>query len=298
MHQFAPVIQAEADSARAAIVAGDGSTAACNKARATAKDNVSSHVHSIITLEREQHVASLVQQGAWLRVANEEDADSYWSSLKFDLPRSTCSFLTRARLNVAPSFTNLHKWGKLSARFTWRHNSVVKALADGLTAAIKDTDKHTEVLCDLAPDSYSSHVDTIPSDILTTNVFPDITVINRSLKRIDIVEITVPFESVESFRNAESRKSTRYASLQNDLAGLGWTVKQHHIAVGSLGMIPKSTSHSLTCLLKQISGCNSNTSSLICKKMAKIALCCSYAVFNRRSDKLWLPPGPTKLFSV
>lgn len=90
-------------------------------------------------------------------MAKEQEADLQWASAIHEPPVKACSCMIQSRRNVAPSFTNLHKWGKRIApscdlcgggpgkvghilnhfpvalkdhRYTHRHNSVLTVLKD------------------------------------------------------------------------------------------------------------------------------------------------------------------------
>lgn len=294
------------------------------QAREKVRAAVSKKVGDSAIAAKELRISTLIQQGAWLRVKLEQQADAYWASLLYDLPQNVCSWMVRSVIDVAPSFSNLKKWGVIvspecdlcsahngtlghiinacpvalkSNRFTWRHNSVLSHLSKQLSKCAENTE--WKVLADLHQTSYDSHVDTITADVMSTTVFPDISITNRASRSIILLELTVPYDSSLGFNRAEERKRVRYNPLIRDLQTSGWSVTYHHIAVGSLGMVPNRVNRSLSETFKSINLIRAHQIlPTLGKALAQISINCSYAVFNQRSAKDWTAPAPDCLFQL
>lgn len=84
-----------------------------------------------------------------------------------------------------------------------------------------------EVRADLDTVDYNVHADTVPADILPNAGHPDLTLIKRSARTTIMLEMTIPFDSNNSFNNAAKRK--RHAPLISDLPIKGWNV--HYITL-------------------------------------------------------------------
>ena len=80
---------------------------------------------------------------------------------------------------------------------------------------------------------------TVPADIVTTPLRPDIVVIQRRERKIKLVELTVPFES--NFLAAMERKAERYSPLVADIEAKGYKCQFFSIEVGSRGIAGPGT---------------------------------------------------------
>lgn len=95
------------------------------------------------------------------------------------------------------------------------------------------------------------------------------------------MELTCPWDSAESFNNAQERKSDRYGPLIGDLSDIGWEVDFITVEIGVRGIIAPGTVKLM---------CNSlgkSKKSIIKKYLAKctkLALMCSYTIYNLRDD--------------
>ena len=59
---------------------------------------------------------------------------------------------------------------------------------------------------------------TVPGDLVATGQVPDIVLLDRSQKKIVLLELTCPFDSsASSFKSAFDRKTERYVRLALDL---------------------------------------------------------------------------------
>ncbi|XP_035669036.1 uncharacterized protein LOC118411108 [Branchiostoma floridae] len=105
----------------------------------------------------EEHSSTLKVQGRWTELVEIEQTDIRWRSSLYNAPRGVFEFALNGMTNWLPTRDNLVRWGKLlstkcplcqghqtlrhvlnacpvalTARYTWRHNSVLKELVTTL----------------------------------------------------------------------------------------------------------------------------------------------------------------------
>ena len=163
--------------------------------------------------QHKEHINTLVKQGHFLKLAENENSDAIWKSYIFDLKKGTMKFCLNAATNTLPTADNLFMWGKSTTdkcklckgrettchvlancpvsleqgRYTWRHNNVINYILSCL-----DSTKY-EIFSDL--EGYmTDNGGTIPIDICVTALKPDITIIDRKKKTFNNVELTCPME--------------------------------------------------------------------------------------------------------
>ncbi|PIK62862.1 hypothetical protein BSL78_00196 [Apostichopus japonicus] len=121
----------------------------------------------------------------------------------------------------------------LKHRYTWRHDNILFALRDLYTSTLGPA---WDIVIDATRDGntivYDQHTSTIPPDILPTTCRPDLAAIDRVQRKIHIMELTCPWDSAESFNNAQERKSDRYGPLIGDLSDIGWEVNFITVEIG------------------------------------------------------------------
>ena len=61
---------------------------------------------------------------------------------------------------------------------------------------------------------------TIPADIVPTSLRPDVVIVNRKEKSIELMELTCSFE--KNIDSANLRKQTNYLDLKTDIEEAGW----------------------------------------------------------------------------
>ena len=66
---------------------------------------------------------------------------------------------------------------------------------------------------------------TIPHNLVLTEQIPDLVIIDRSATpaKVVLLELTVPWDSSNSFQAALERKTARFERLAEDLRGKGYT---------------------------------------------------------------------------
>ena len=140
-------------------------------------------------------------------------------------------------------------------RFTWRHNKVLETIreivkagsikvgrqesikfvregttpkrAEEVSEGIKDRSEQWEVLVDLEKRLV------FPQDIVITTLRPDMVLMHRSLKRIVIMELTVPWE--DRMDEAHERKGLKYEDLRQRCVQAGWKASCYAVEVGCRG---------------------------------------------------------------
>ncbi|PIK38294.1 hypothetical protein BSL78_24874 [Apostichopus japonicus] len=146
--------------------------------------------------------------------------------------------LLKSQLCNAPEQTLHHVLSSCQVSFhlVWRHDNILFALRDS-TLKLGPAWDTQSTLFETGTLSYMTSTNTIPPDILPTTCRPDLTAIDRVQRKIHIMELTCPWDSAESFNNAQERKSDRYGPLIGDLSDIGWEVDFITVEIGVRGII-------------------------------------------------------------
>ena len=117
---------------------------------------------------------------------------------------------------------------------------------------------------------------TIPPDVLPTGQRPDLVIIDRKERKIELLELTCSFET--NLEKANIRKLITYNDLKGDLEKTGWKVMLVPFEIGSRGLVNRRNKESLMSAIKR------NNIKIrhiqLFKELSKIALLCSYSVFQ------------------
>ncbi|XDV11573.1 hypothetical protein PO909_000474, partial [Leuciscus waleckii] len=279
---------------------------------------------------------SQAQQGRWMKWDGVERRKITWSEM-WGMEANRLSFIIRATYDVLPSPTNLHLWygedpacpqcaapatlkhilvgcktSLTQGRYTWRHNQVLRCLADELenkrvttnatplnaqttiprrTTFMREGEKQrtkpsfpNSGPLNAARD-WEMRVDlnqrlTFPPEIAATNLRPDLVLWSKSCRRVFIVEMTVPWE--DAIDEAFERKRLRYANLAAEAEGRGWNVKVWPVEVGCRGFVASST----TRLLKEV-GIRGQSQRRAIKELATAAERSSHWLWLKRWDATW-----------
>ena len=182
------------------------------------KESVKSAVRHEETMTIYEKCKTLIQQGKFLELTLQEKCDATWKLFMFNLPKGTLKFLLNSATDNLPTLTNLKTWGKRvvdkcrlcisptysqcalldhvlslcntsleDGRYTWRHNSVLSWIYSCL-----DCDKY-EVYVDLP--ELNTAGSTMPADILVTTFIPDLILIDRQRRTLNVWELTIPAET-------------------------------------------------------------------------------------------------------
>ena len=126
-----------------------------------------------------------------------------------------------------------------------------------------------------------------PVEIAACTQMPDGILWSLRLRRIVLVELTVPWE--ENMHDANLRKRIRYENLSKMLTDLSWDVHLFSIEVGSRGYVGTSTNILLSKL-----GISSVDRKALRSKISNISLHCSYVIWLNRACAIWHPRLPLR----
>ncbi|XP_062272394.1 LOW QUALITY PROTEIN: uncharacterized protein LOC133978067 [Scomber scombrus] len=239
--------------------------------------------------ERVSRAVGLRQQGAWTKWESALQRRITWSNImQADFHR--VRFLVQAVYDALPSPANLHVWGKsetpscllcsgrgslehllsscpkalADGRYRWRHDQVLKAVAESVASAISTSKHHqapkraipfvkagekpnarpqtTTGLLHTASD-WQLQVDLgkqlkFPAHIAATSLRPDMIITSEASRHLIMLELTVPWE--ERIEEANERKRAKYQELVEDCRGRGWRTFYEPIEVGCSGFAGRS----------------------------------------------------------
>ena len=129
----------------------------------------------------------------------------------------------------------------------------------------------------------------IPPDIIVTAQRPDLVILDkrRTPTEIHLVELTIPFDTIEGIERAKERKSERYAALATDIREQGLKCHLHTLEIGTRGYISPRNRGTITHLCK-IAG--ERKVKEVLGNCSKQALLGSKVIYNARgrgdSDKI------------
>lgn len=199
-------------------------------------------------------------------------------------------------------------------RYTWRHNQVLKILASTLedkraatnslpspasnhqqaTTFVREGAKVTrsgltpsergqlrlardwKMLADIGRQLV------FPPEIATTTLRPDLVLWSPSLKKVFIIELTVPWE--DAVDEAYERKHLRYAELAAEAQQRGWNAEVRPVEVGCRGFVARSTTRLFADL-----GIRGQSQRSAIKAASEAAERSSQWLFMRRKDPCWAP---------
>lgn len=127
-------------------------------------------------------------------------------------------------------------------------------------------------------DTYEKHYK-IPEDLAITTSRPDIFLFSKQIKRIVLVELTVPWET--NIPKDHVFKVNKYYDLTNELTKNGYVVSLYAVEVGARGIPAKS----LYNLLKDLGLTRSAVSSIL-ERVSKAALVGSFRIWLGRENNL------------
>ena len=197
-------------------------------------------------------------------------------------------------------------------RYTWRHNQVLRQLADTIELAKREKQKgprqkQQQILfvregekisvnrvkptgiLDQAEDwKLSVDLDTklVFPEIVTTNLRPDMVLWSPSKKNIVIIELTIPWE--ERTSEAHERKKAKYTELVEEYRAQGWRALNYPVEVGCKGFPAQSVWRCFTAL-----GIRGKQRKAAVGKLCKEAERASCWLWMRREDS-WRPTFSTQ----
>ena len=282
--------------------------------------------------KRIQKAVQQSQQGQWTTWENAIQRSLSWNDLWHMAPLRI-SFILRSVYDLLPSNTNLVKWGKSnnsacplcqgkqtvehvlsscktalsSGRYTWRHNQVLKEVAQVVSDVQGNTTPESINQCFYSAkrsrtwpenfvsqkvmrrglldgaDDWECSVDLPgwrrhPGVIAKTGMRPDIVLCSPSTKQLILIELTVPYES--RMDEAHIFKSEKYADLTNSFKKEGFKSKIFAIEVGARGFVSSSVCH----LLKQLSISGRKRTHAL-KAISEAAESSSRWIWTKRNEK-------------
>ena len=223
---------------------------------------------------------------------------SLWSKAQSKLPQNIFNFTIKYLNNTLATRKNLSLWN-LSAtsdcsfclkpesllhivagcntyltegRFTWRHNSALKFLAETLQSI-----QHAKLYVDLP--GYLS-----PCIVTGNSLRPDI-LLSTADNILYIIELTVGFET--NLNNNAHRKELKYRPLLSDLATDYKEIKFVNLCISCLGIFGTSSNSFLK--MCNDSGIDTHHLNFIISKLSTIVIRTTYYIFCMR-NKPWCDP--------
>ena len=306
-----------------------------SKAKGKAKrDLVIQEIREEEEKARLQKAVTQSQQGQWTTWESALQRSLSWNDL-FHMAPLRISFILRSVYDLLPSNANLVKWGKsddpacplckerqtvehvlsscraslTQGRYTWRHNQVLKVLAEAVefNIAMGTKSRHPEPQTVFqkaggggawpitsAPSKYCSTgllskaedwecaadlqewTTGYPEVVKRSGLRPDIVVHSKSAMEIILIELTVPYES--RIDNAHVYKTEKYIDLAKELEEAGFKTKVFAVEVGARGFVASSTYS----LLQKLS-ISSKSRTRTLKAMGEAAEKASSWIWSRRN---------------
>ena len=243
---------------------------------------------------RVQKAVQQSQQGQWIAWESALQRSLSWNDL-WNMAPLRISFILRSVYDLLPSNANLVKWGMsqdptcplcdgkqtvehvLSScktalsqgRYTWRHNQVLKELAEAVqfnvtkgrgsrpeqgtvfraeggsktwpTANVLPKARKQQLLkeaddwqCSADLPEWNQH----PVIIQESGMRPDIVVHSEKAKEYLLIELTVPYES--RIDAAHAYKTEKYADLAQSLRNAGFQTRVYAVEIGARGFVGAS----------------------------------------------------------
>ncbi|CAG9581159.1 unnamed protein product [Danaus chrysippus] len=259
------------------------------------------------------HAMSLEMQNEWLDIGDFcIPLALKWRTLIHDWSPALLKFYLNAFQMTLPDQSNLVRWGKGtektcyicgkavgtakhllvgckvlldSGQYFRRHDRVleiIRFVREG-TRAIKSNVKPYSIL--KAASDWTIMMDTyekqykIPEDICASASRPDIFLYSRILKRVVMIELTVPWET--NIPKDHAIKVNKYYELTNELTRNRFVVDLYAVEVGARGITAKS----LYNLLKDLGLSRTNINSFL-ERTSKAALVGSFQIWLGRERNL------------
>ena len=194
-------------------------------------------------------------------------------------------------------------------RYKWRHDKVLKELANAVQSKVTENANNTEKKRSrikfvkegekvdrtnqedvnfsylTAAKDWKVTVDVdkslkIPVDICNTSLRPDITVVSRKTKQIAIVELTVPNE--DRIEVSGELKRLKYEQIAQEGRKNGWRVRIWAVEIGCRGF----PAVSMSTFLKDI-GYRGGMKKKVIEKMSKVAEEASHSLWKASHYKSW-----------
>ena len=281
---------------------GERAAALKNQFDCNVRDSVKAALAEVNRHKWVEHVKGLTVQGNFLALAAAEKEDIVWKSAMYDLKQGTLKFLINASIDTLPTAANLKRWKKTSCdlcklckrrqttdhilsnckvaldtdRYTWRHNCIINYI-------VSNVDPKFTVFSDL-PGHTAPGGGSIPPELCVTTQKPDIVILNKQAKTINLFELTCPSEKNIEDRNTE--KSNKYAHFTSDITD--YKCKVECFEVSTKGFLTSRNHTTLATIHKFINP--SIKLSLLKKNISALSLTASYHIFNCKNEPAFVEP--------
>ena len=278
---------------------------------------------------RQARAVEMGAQGTWT-TWNTTDRKLTWGEIwKYEPLRF--SFLLRSVYDLLPSPANLCRWGLTTdpkcslcdrtgtlehvlsscptaltqGRYRWRHDSVLRELADWLERERKkergnhpahkyisfvktgETNKaqktHRSSILD-GTTGWNMEVDLgkrlVFPDVVQTTLRPDVVLWSETGKKLIVIELTVPWET--RCEEAYERKKAKYTELLDLCKQRGWRTWLFPVEVGARGFCSQSV-----CRLMTAVGANGRDRRGAIQRLSQAAERASSWLWLRREEKSW-----------
>ena len=283
---------------------------------ATERRQITASIANELNSERLKALFALTVQGDTLRSLGVMAHDCDWLSFVTDLPDSILRFGLKAVIDALPSLANLKRWSIISSgremcplcsgvqttfhvlsacprtlgKRRWRHDSILSTLAGFIENRLTPT---AEILVDLVHHARSYRV--FPPELGETSLRPDLLIVDRTQRKLAIVELSVPAEENISVRH--EKKMAKYQPLLRNVIetlGSGWSVEVVALEVGACGLQTTSLSAGFNALhrLGVLAGYERRDVKHISSRLSFIALRCSYSIWATRKVAEWPDDAP------
>ena len=263
--------------------------------------NTKQILKSIRTEHTERLKTELPSQGfiiSFLLVHSLKNLNSLWSRAQSKLPANIFNFTIKYLNNTLATRKNLYLWGLSNTsdcsfclqpesllhivagcktyldqgRFTWRHNSALRFLAQTFQSV-----NSSKLYADLP--GYLS-----PCIITGDSLRPDM-LLSTADNRLYIIELTVGFET--NLNNNTRRKELKYRSLLTDLSSDYHAIEFVNLSLSCLGIFGQSSDSFLKMCTEL--GFDNHHLNFIVSKLSTIIIRTTYYIFCMR-NKSWCNP--------
>ncbi|XP_039504261.1 uncharacterized protein LOC120460516 [Pimephales promelas] len=261
-----------------------------SKARGKEKRKlIQEEVRAEVEEARFSRVVGMSKQGAWTKWEQTAGRKITWAELWKAEPHHF-KFLVQSVYDVLPSPANLFTWGLVDSpacqlcqkrgslehilsccpkalgdgRYRWRHDQILKAVADAICIGINISKQHHPTKSAIAfvragekpqpprktqggvlakARDWHLLVDLgtqlrFPDTIAVTTLRPDMVLMSAASKQVVLLELTVPWE--ERMEEAQERKRAKYADLVAECRRNGWKARCEPVEVGCRGFAGQS----------------------------------------------------------
>ena len=239
----------------------------------------------------------------------EEGSCITWRSYLWDIPQGILKFAINAGLNTLPTCDNLKRWGKRvsdrctfcgniqtlahilsncnvaldQGRLTWRHNSVLS----NIIALIRPHLATGMQLFSDLPGFLAPGGGSIPPNVLTTNLRPDLFIVNETSREAIVFELTCPWDS--NIARSHTFKEEKYAPLVGDLSQRFRTYL-FSVEVSVRGQVTAENKKRLKAFVYRVCDEPKVVFKLIVPTISKVALLSSFSIFKARAEPSWSDP--------